>query len=74
MGGGTSYLLPHLWKEDEPYCFDPYKYDQQFGFKEPRREIGEFEIGTQIRASSDICALSDTLLLSLKFQPPLWKR
>lgn len=38
---GTKYLLPHLWKEDEPYCWDDIKYDPEFGFKNPRKEKGK---------------------------------
>lgn len=36
----TTILAPHLWRQDEPDSFAPYKYDPRFGFedKEPRKE------------------------------------
>lgn len=34
----SKYMLPHLWRQDEPESFAPIKYDPQFGF-DGRREI-----------------------------------
>lgn len=31
-----KYLLPHLWKEDEPVAHDPIKYHHEFGFETTR--------------------------------------
>lgn len=37
---GSKYLLPHLWREDEPSSYDPIKYHPEFGFanREKRSE------------------------------------
>lgn len=40
---GHRYSLPHLWKDDEPYCFDPIMYDPKFGFGDDRKLKGKFE-------------------------------
>lgn len=34
----STAFAPHLWREDEPDSFAPYKYDHRFGFEETRKQ------------------------------------
>lgn len=38
---GIKYTLPHLWKQDEPDCWQPIKYDPAFGFEQERVPKGK---------------------------------
>lgn len=41
---GSRLTMPHLWREDEPYSFDEYKYDPQFGFNGERKQKRKFHL------------------------------
>lgn len=38
----SKYLMPHLWREDEPDTFAPLQYHPQFGFDGKREKKRKF--------------------------------
>lgn len=56
----SKYLLPHIWREDEPDAHAPIKYDPQFGFDDKQRKPkGEFEKPIFIRFLANLSLLTN---------------